>query len=229
MAEVVIPGPAGRIEGRFACRGLADGAPLALFLHPEPRRGGTMNNRVIYRLYTLFLDKGFACLRMNFRGVGRSEGQIEHSDGALNDANTALEWLQNKVHNQSNHIWVVGYSFGAWIGLQLLMRRPEIQTFVAVSPPAGSYDFSFLAPCPNSGLVVHGGRDHDVPPEHVEKLVDKMRTHRNVQIDYRLIFKADHTYREGLDDLTHQVGDYIDQWLQHAQLPAGFLDAGPSV
>ena len=59
--------------------------------------------------------------------------------------------------------WVAGYSFGAWIGMQLLMRRPEIDGFISVAPPANHYDFGFLAPCPSSGLIYHGDEDELVP------------------------------------------------------------------
>ena len=55
--------------------------------------------------------------------------------------------------------WVAGFSFGAWIGMQLLMRRPEVEGFISIAPPANLYDFSFLAPCPSSGLIVHGEKD----------------------------------------------------------------------
>ena len=48
--------------------------------------------------------------------------------------------------------------------MQLLMRRPEIDGFISVAPPAKLYDFSFLAPCPASGLFVHGDKDVVVPP-----------------------------------------------------------------
>ena len=59
--------------------------------------------------------------------------------------------------------WIAGFSFGAWIGMQLLMRRPEITGFISVAPPANLYDFSFLAPCPSSGLVITGDQDEIVP------------------------------------------------------------------
>jgi alpha/beta superfamily hydrolase len=48
--------------------------------------------------------------------------------------------------------------------MQLLMRRPEIEGFISIAPPANLYDFSFLAPCPSSGLIVHGDKDAVVPP-----------------------------------------------------------------
>ena len=65
-----------------------------------------------------------------------------------------------------------GFSFGAWISMQLLMRRPEIVGFLSVAPPASEYDFSFLAPCPSSGLMLQGEDDETIPPESVAKLVE---------------------------------------------------------
>jgi alpha/beta superfamily hydrolase len=90
---------------------------------------------------------GFTVLRFNFRGVGRSQGEYDQGIGELSDAASALDYLQ-AMNTNAKHCWVAGFSFGAWIGMQLLMRRPEITGFVSVSPPANMYDFSFLAPCP---------------------------------------------------------------------------------
>ncbi len=58
-----------------------------------------------------------------------------------------------------------GFSFGAWICMQLLMRRPEINSFISLAPPANKYDFTFLAPCPSSGLLIHGSEDNIVPED----------------------------------------------------------------
>src|SRR3546814_11404890 len=63
--------------------------------------------------------------------------------GELSDAASALDWVQ-QIHPEASTTWVAGYSFGAWIGIQLLMRRPEIKGFISVSPPANMYDFTFL-------------------------------------------------------------------------------------
>ena len=80
MPEVIINGPAGRIEGRYHHNN-APNAPIALFLHPHPQHGGTMNNKVIYTLYYMFVRRGFSCLRFNFRGVGRSQGTFSRGEG----------------------------------------------------------------------------------------------------------------------------------------------------
>ena len=95
---------------------------------------------------------------LNFRGVGLSQGSFDNGDGELSDAAAAMDWLQAQ-HPESKESWVAGFSFGALIGMQLLMRRPELNSFVSVSPPADSDEFNFLAPCPVSGLILHGTKD----------------------------------------------------------------------
>ena len=71
--------------------------------------------------------------------------------------------------------------------MQLLMRRPEIAGFISIAPPANMYDFSFLAPCPSSGIMVTGNKDDIVPPDSVEKLVEKLRQQRGIRIDHTTI------------------------------------------
>src|SRR5688572_26958771 len=120
MPEIIINGPAGRIEGRYLPPKKAN-APIALMLHPHPQHGGTMNNKIVYTLYNLFAQRGFATLRFNFRGVGRSQGVFDRGEGELSDAAAALDWLQT-YNPDAGACWISGFSFGAWIGMQLLMR-----------------------------------------------------------------------------------------------------------
>jgi alpha/beta superfamily hydrolase len=207
MPEVIFNGPEGRLEGRYQ-HNTAPNAPIALVLHPHPQQGGTMNNRVVYSLYHVFARLGFSVLRFNFRGVGRSQGSYDRGEGELSDAASALDWLQTFNQNASA-CWVAGFSFGAWIGMQLLMRRPEIKGFISVAPPANSYDFSFLAPCPSSGLMVHGDKDESVPLTSVEKLVHKLHHQRAIRIDYRIVPGADHSFRDHTDELAVHVVDYM--------------------
>ena len=122
MPEVIFPGPDGRLEGRYHPQKNKD-APIAIILHPHPLYGGTMNNKVVYNLHYAFHRIGFTCLRFNFRGVGRSQGEYDQGIGELSDAAAALDYLQSLNANAKN-CWVAGFSFGAWIGMQLLMRRP---------------------------------------------------------------------------------------------------------
>ena len=62
MPDIILPGPAGRIEARYQ-RQKAPGAPMALVLHPHPQFGGTMNNKIVYDLFYAFVQRGFSALR----------------------------------------------------------------------------------------------------------------------------------------------------------------------
>ena len=211
MPEVIFPGPEGRLEGRFH-PGTRPRAPVALVLHSHPQAGGTMNNKIVQLLYQTFVRRGFATLRFNFRGVGKSQGVFDNGIGELSDAASALDWVQS-IHPEAETTWVAGVSFGAWIGMQLLMRRPEIRGFISIAPPANMYDFSFLAPCPSSGIIIQGEADEVVTPSAVQKLVDKLRTQRHITIHHDVIPGANHFFANELNQLMKSVDDYLDMRL----------------
>lgn len=208
MPEVIFTGPAGRIEGRYTA-GPLPSSPVALILHPHPKHGGTMNNKVVYSLFQTFAKKGFSTLRFNFRGVGRSEGSYDNGEGELADAAAAMDWLQS-THPQVNSFWVAGFSFGAWIAMQLLMRRPELEGFIAISPPTNMYDFNFLAPCPVSGQIIHGEQDAVVPYQYSDTLVQKLRNQKGIAIDYHVLKGADHFYSDYMDEMLGLVNNYVE-------------------
>ena len=208
MPEVIFPGPEGRIEGRYQ-RGPGDNPPIALILHPHPRFGGTMNNKVVFQSYQTYVKRGFSVLRFNFRGIGRSQGEFDEGIGELSDAASALDWLQSE-NPSARQCWITGFSFGAWIGMQLLMRRPEISGFISIAPPANLYDFTFLAPCPSSGLFISGTADKVVPPADVRALADRLTAQKDITIDHELIDGANHFFEANLDDLTVSLNKYLD-------------------
>ena len=207
MPEVIFNGPEGRIEGRYQ-HSSKKNAPTALVLHPHPLHGGTMNNKVVYNAYKTLVNEGFSVLRINFRGVGKSQGEFDNGIGELTDAATALDWIQAN-NPECNSFWIAGFSFGAWIALQLLMRRPEIQNFIALSPPAGKYDFSFLSPCPAPGLIVQGTADSVVSEDDVSELNSKLCKQRGTNVEYHVIDGADHFFRNKLDDLNSIISTYV--------------------
>lgn len=209
MPEIMINGPAGRLEGRYT-HSKVPNAPLAIVLHPNPEHGGTMNNKVTYYMFQTFVERGFSTLRFNFRGVGRSQGEFDKGEGELSDAASALDWLQ-EINPNAPYTWVGGFSFGAWIGMQLLMRRPEIRGFISVAPPANLYDFSFLAPCPTSGLILQGSQDNIVPEASAAKLAQRLRDQKGIAIDYRRVEGANHFFKENIDDLVANMHDHMNK------------------
>ncbi|MEM1376811.1 MAG: alpha/beta hydrolase [Pseudomonadota bacterium] len=217
MPEVIFNGPEGRLEGRYQPAPEKD-APIAMILHPHPQFGGNMNNPMIYNLFYMFQQRGFTTLRFNFRGIGRSQGEFDHGAGELSDAASALDWVQS-LHPEAKFCWVAGYSFGAWIGMQLLMRRPEIEGFMSISPQPNSYDFAFLAPCPSSGLIIHGSEDRVAPPDAVQGLVDKLHTQKGILITQRTMEGANHFYQGYEEELLDECAMYLDARLRGELVP----------
>ena len=104
--------------------------------------------------------------------------------------------------------------------MQLLMRRPETDGFISVSPPSNMYDFSFLAPCPASGLFLHGTADSIVPPVEVERVVNKLRTQKGIVIDYELEEGASHFWQDHMGAVETRVGAYLDSaWKKTRRKP----------
>ena len=75
------------------------------------------------------------------------------------------------------------------------------------------YDFSFLAPCPSSGIIIQGEADEVVTPGAVQKLVDKLRTQKHITINHDTIPGANHFFASELDLLMKSVDDYLDMRL----------------
>ncbi len=94
--------------------------------------------------------------------------------------------------------------------MQLLMRRPEIKGFVAVSPPANEIDFSFLAPCPQSGLIIQGERDNIIPEPAVQKVVERLNAQKGIKVDYRVIPNANHFYNDQVDVMIDHIHEYMN-------------------
>ena len=208
MPEVIIPGPEGRLEGRYT-PGRAARVPVAIILHPHP---GTMNDALTMAMYNSFTRRGFATLRFNFRGIGKRQGEFDNGIGELSDAASALDWVQ-QFNPEAPFTWVGGFAFGAWIGMQLLMRRPEIRGFLSLAPPANLYDFGFLAPCPSSGLILNGGSDDVVTPGGVQKLVDKLKTQKHITITHKVVEGATYGFPGRHEEVMAVVDHYVDMRL----------------
>ena len=205
--EIFIPGPAGRLEGKYY-KNPKFGSPVAIVLQPHPQYGGTMNNRIVQLMYNIFLENGFSVIKVNFRGVGKSDGQFDNGQGELADAAAALDWLERENFDNSQ-CWISGFSFGSLISMQLLMRRPEINRFIAISPQPNVYDFSFLSPCPSSGLMIYGKKDELVPVEHINELNKRLSAQKGIKVEFEAITEANHFFSKSDQALIKSLNKYI--------------------
>ena len=97
IAEIFIPGPAGRLEAKYY-KSKKNTSPIALVLHPHPQYGGTMNNKVVVDIFQTFVDNHFSVCRVNFRGVGKSDGEFD----IISDANHFFSKTDEKLIKSLN-------------------------------------------------------------------------------------------------------------------------------
>ena len=207
IKEIFIPGPCGRIQAKYS-KNENKGAPVALVLHPHPQYGGTMNNKITYETYNSFYKMGFSVIRINFRGVEKSDGVFDNGQGELSDGAAALDWIE-KENPDYSQCWVSGFSFGSLICMQLIMRRPEVNKFIAISPQPNVYDFTFLAPCPISGLIVYGKNDELVPEDSMLNLKRRLNLQKNIEVKFDPIINANHFYKGKIKELSSTVERYL--------------------
>ena len=192
IVEIFIPGPAGRLEAKYY-KSKKNTSPIALLLHPHPQYGGTMNNKVVVDTFHVFMENDFSVCRVNFRGVGKSDGHFDNGQGELADAAAALDWLERENFDNS----------------QLLMRRPEINRFIAISPQPNVYDFSFLSPCPSSGLMIYGKKDELVPVEYINELNKRLSAQKGIKVEFESITDANHFFSKADEPLIKSLNKYI--------------------
>ena len=205
--EIFIPGPSGRIQAKYVKNKQAV-APIALVLQPHQKYGGTINNIIVYETYNCFYKNRFSVIRINFRGVEKSDGIFDNGQGELSDAAAALDWIE-KENPDYSQCWVAGFSFGSLICMQLIMRRPEVNRFISISPQPNVYDFTFLAPCPISGLVIYGKNDELVPEDSILTLKKRLSIQKNIDVKFDLIQNANHFYKGKEKELTALINRYI--------------------
>ena len=91
--------------------------------------------------------------------------------------------------------------------MQLLMRRPEINRFISISPQPNVYDFSFLSPCPTSGLMVYGKKDELVPIDHINELNKRLSSQKGIKVDFQPVTEANHFFTKAEKDLVKSIQD----------------------
>ena len=207
--EVFIPGPSGRLEAKYF-KNSKRGSPIAIVLQPHPQFGGSMENRVVHEAFNVFIKNGFSVIKLNFRGVGKSEGTFDNGQGELSDAAAALDWIERENQDYSQ-CWVSGFSFGSLICMQLIMRRPEVTKFVAIAPQPNVYDFTFLAPCPTSGQIIFAEKDELVPKDSINTLNNRLKSQKGIEVTFSEIKSANHFFKGKEDELKKIMNLYVEK------------------
>ncbi len=157
--RLFISGPVGKLQCLYQ-RG-DENAPSVVLCHPHPQYGGTMRNKVVYWMARAFGENGCSVLRFNFRGVEQSEGVWNEGRGEADDAAAALGWMH--VKHKNTPLWLAGFSFGCYAGLQAARRDNRVEHMFAVAPAVNLWDFAFMQGELRPVTVVSGTQDEIVP------------------------------------------------------------------
>ncbi len=193
-----LSGPAGLIECLLDLP--PDSAPrgIALIAHPHPLYGGTMDNKVVQTLARAFVGLGYVCARMNFRGVGRSEGTHDAGIGETDDIASLYEHMT--LSYPGLPVALSGFSFGTFVQSRLQRRLAEqgrpAQRLVLVGCAAGKWD---LADVPADTIVIHGEQDDTIP------LADVLDWARPQDLPVIVIPGADHFFHRKLHHIKQLV------------------------
>ena len=201
--NIYIEGPVGRLEALLK---EPEGAVtrVAIVCHPHPLFGGTMHNKVVYRIAKEFQNAGFAVLRFNIRGAGRSEGEHSGGPGEQDDLRAAINFVERRYSGAE--VWVSGFSFGASVMLRTSCDDPRIQAVIAVGLPASRHDFSLVGGCKKMKLFVQGSHDEFGSPSDLERLVNGLDEPKRLVV----IEQAGHFFDGQLDELARAVSEFIN-------------------
>ena len=154
--RLLLPGPAGNLETVVNDPGDARRG-LALIAHPHPLYGGTLDNKVVQTLAKTFYTQGCVTVRMNFRGVGASDGVFDEGDGETEDWLQVAQALRTRFGELP--LTLAGFSFGAFVQSRVAAQLgPE--RLVLVAPAVGRFAVERV---PVGTLVIHGEEDDVVP------------------------------------------------------------------
>lgn len=181
----------------------------AVICHPHPLYGGGMHNNVTRALKKVFLERGVATLRFNFRGTGRSEGSHGNGTAELEDVRAALDYMASTEGSNAGHPVVAGYSFGCWVGLHAARRDPRPSLLVGISPPVNMYDFSFLKEETRPVFLLTGDRDFVCDRAAFERLAGEIPEPKSSVV----LPGVDHFHVGNEERLGKEVGLFLDSFL----------------
>ena len=190
-----IAGPAGEIEALL--EEPEEGSPheVAVVCHPHPLHGGTMLNKVVYRMARGLREAGAVVVRFNFRGVGRSKGQHDGGMGEVEDLRAVLRWAHARYAELPYSL--AGFSFGSRVALTLGCELGEARRVIAVGFPTNRGEIPQLSACSVPKVFVQSTIDVHGPREELEAF------YATVPEPKRLIFveAADHFFDGALPTL----------------------------
>lgn len=206
IESTFLTGPAGRLEALLEEPEQDVPLEAALVCHPHPKGGGTMHNKVVYRLARGLRRTGSVVLRFNYRGVNLSEGEYDGGRGETEDARVALQEL--RVRYPELPLTVAGFSFGSRIALRLASQETGLRRVIAVGFPTtiAEHDYVYRVSIPK--FFIHSTHDEFGPYEDFAAFYATLPEPK--RLDW--VEASDHFFKDALDNyeaVVERVGKTI--------------------
>ena len=207
-ARLVIAGPAGDLQVLWRSGGHPENfSQAAIICHPHPLYGGTMENKVVARCARHISEAGIEAVRFNFRGVQQSHGAFDHGRGECEDLVAVIDYV-TKISPQAK-LGVVGFSFGAWIGLTVGWTNPAVHALGAIAPPVRMFDFKTSVASSKPTLVVYAGNDQYTNSADTEAWIQQLPQ----PIESVLLPGVDHFFGHRVDEVGMKVAEFLNRVL----------------
>lgn len=187
-----------QLEGVLAYKEDLTWGHKVLLCPPHPNLGGNMDNNVVVALARILAENGFITMRFNYRGVGRSQGYCKdfaenykywettfgdgNLGGPLNDTMAALEFLKSTTPKDSSRVSIVGYSFGAVMGMHVGVSEDSVKALAGIATPFGAYNFDFLTASRKPRLFICSDNDFATSVEDTKIAVAGMSEPKELMI-----------------------------------------------
>jgi len=199
IETLTLAGPAGKLESLLEEPEDREPREAVLVCHPHPQHGGTMHNKVVYRIARGLRRAGSVVLRFNYRGVNLSEGAYDEGIGEAEDARAALQFLRSRYAHLPYSL--AGFSFGARIVLRLGCELPEPARLIAVGVPAAYPETAELGQCNVPRIFIQSTNDQFGPPAAMQAYFDRLRGPKELV----WVEASDHFFAGGLPEFEEAV------------------------
>ncbi len=177
---------------------------VAVVCHPHPLFGGTMHNKVVFRAAKAAILSGLPTLRFNFRGAGHSVGTFAGGDGEREDVRAAIDYLA--AHYPGLPVCLAGFSFGAWVGLEVGATDARVSTLVGLGVAVSTASFDFLRDVRKPKLFIQGTRDEFGSVAQVSALYDSLAEPKKIH----WVQGADHFFAGKLDEVQQVLQEFLE-------------------
>ncbi|HZU67494.1 MAG TPA: alpha/beta fold hydrolase [Ktedonobacteraceae bacterium] len=202
--HVNIPTPTGYLEGILKPE--EDGIVpryTALVCHPHPLGGGTMHNKVVFKVAQALQALGMPALRFNFRGVGHSTGTYDEGRGEMDDVRYALEFLSRRYPGLP--VLLAGFSFGSYVGLRVAAVDDRVQAMIGLGVPARMFDGDYLQNSHKPKLIIQGTNDELAPYDLAVQWFERLPAPKSMIA----VEGADHFFQGRLDEVQAIITSFV--------------------